>query len=146
MKATMTSNVVTTGEAIGDVYCSNKICNGKTNLLPDARKDTPRSIYGCKKCGAWPVVHSAFFTLQEHVRKKTARPRFFCSKKMNMLHGKQMLKKFQFNQPYMARKYCSICTWTKIFKRFLELCIVQHVPTKSVFTFQPKIFSFCNCK
>ena len=41
--------------------------------------------------------------------------------------------KSHFNQPNMERKNC---VWTT--SRVLEMCIVQHVETKSVFTFQPK--------
>ena len=37
-----------------------------------------------------------------------------------------------FNQPYMERKNCV----TK-YERLSEMCIVQHVEMKSVFTFQP---------
>ena len=29
------------------------------------------------------------------------------------------------------------CVWTKKYERLSEMCIVQHVETKSVFTFQP---------
>ena len=38
----------------------------------------------------------------------------------------------QFNQPNMEKKKCA---WTS--SRLLEMCIVQHVEMKSVFTFQP---------
>ena len=40
----------------------------------------------------------------------------------------------QFNQPNIERK---ICVWTTKYERLLEMCIVQHVEMKSVFTFQP---------
>ena len=40
----------------------------------------------------------------------------------------------QFNQPNLERKNC---VWKTKNKRLLELCIVPHVETKSVFTFQP---------
>ena len=39
-----------------------------------------------------------------------------------------------FNQPNIERKKC---VWTTKYKRLLEMCIVQHVEMKSVFTFQP---------
>ena len=39
-----------------------------------------------------------------------------------------------FNQPNMERKYC---VWTTKYERLSEMCIVPHVETKSVFTFQP---------
>ena len=40
-----------------------------------------------------------------------------------------------FNQPNKKRKNCA---WTKKYERLSEMCIVQHVETKNVFTFQPK--------
>ena len=39
------------------------------------------------------------------------------------------------NQPNIERK---ICVWTTKYERLLEMCIVQHVDIKSVFTFQPR--------
>ena len=39
-----------------------------------------------------------------------------------------------FSQPSTERKNC---LWTTKFKRLLEMCIVQHVEMKSVFTLQP---------
>ena len=56
---------------------------------------TPRSIYGCDKCGAWLFVHKVPFTLQENVKTtKTEKTRFFFAKKM--LHDKQLLNKVPF--------------------------------------------------
>ena len=43
-------------------------------------------------------------------------------------------KKSHFNPPNIARKNC---VWTTKYERLLEMCIVPHVETKSVFTFQP---------
>ena len=42
---------------------------------------------------------------------------------------------FHFNQPNMERKNC---VWRTKYERLSEMCIVPHVETKSVFTFQPK--------
>ena len=39
-----------------------------------------------------------------------------------------------FNQPNVERKNF---VWTTKYERLLEMCIVQHVETKNVFTFQP---------
>ena len=39
-----------------------------------------------------------------------------------------------FNQPNMEKKNC---VWTRKYERLSEMCIVPHVETKSVFTFQP---------
>ena len=44
---------------------------------------------------------------------------------------------FQFNQPDIARKQCSICKWTTKKRKPLEKRFVQKVKTKSVFTIQP---------
>ena len=40
----------------------------------------------------------------------------------------------RFNQSNMERKNC---VWTTRYERLSEMCIVQHVEKKSVFTFQP---------
>ena len=39
-----------------------------------------------------------------------------------------------FNEPILDRKNC---VWTKEYERLSEMCIVQHVEMKSVFTCQP---------
>ena len=39
-----------------------------------------------------------------------------------------------FNQPNMERKNCA---WTIKYERLSEMCFVQHVEMKNVFTFQP---------
>ena len=39
-----------------------------------------------------------------------------------------------FNQPNIERK---ICVWTRKYKKLSEMCIVQLVEMKSVFTIQP---------
>ena len=39
-----------------------------------------------------------------------------------------------FSQPNIERK---TCVWTTKYERVSEMCIVQHVERKSVFTFQP---------
>ena len=45
-------------------------------------------------------------------------------------------KKSHFNQTNIKRKNC-VCVWTTKCVRLSEMCIVPHVETKSVFTFQP---------
>ena len=40
----------------------------------------------------------------------------------------------RFNQPNMERENC---VWTEKYEKLSEMCIVQHVEVKSVFTFQP---------
>ena len=40
----------------------------------------------------------------------------------------------RFNQPNMERKNC---VWTTKYEQLSDMCIVPHVETKSLFTFQP---------
>ena len=58
----------------------------------------------------------------------------FAKKKMNLLPEKQMF----LNVPTQTDKHRKkeMCVTTK-YRRLLEICIVQHVELKSVFTFQP---------
>ena len=42
-----------------------------------------------------------------------------------------------FNRPNFKKK---TCVWTTNYKRLLEMCIVQHVEMKSVFSLQPRKF------
>ena len=53
---------------------------------------------------------------------------------MNLVPNKQLLLNVPFNQPNMARKNCA---WTTKYERLSEMCVLQHVEMKSVFTFQP---------
>ena len=56
-------------DVIGDVYCPGKYClNREKCETIGGYVTTPRSIYGCGKCGAWLFVHKAPFALQEHVK------------------------------------------------------------------------------
>ena len=82
VKATMTSKELKREAAIGDVYCFNKNCKGEKCWLVDAHVSTPRSIYGCGKCGAWSLVDKVLFTLKEHVKTtNTDETRLFFGKK-----------------------------------------------------------------
>ena len=70
-------------DVIGDVYCPGKYCfiRDKCESL-DGYVRTPRSIFGCGKCGTWLFVHKVPFMLQEHVKTtKTDKTRFFFAKK-----------------------------------------------------------------
>ena len=69
-------------EVIGDVYCPGKYCLNTEKWNPfGGYVQTPRSIYGCGKFGAWLFVHKVPFTLQEHVKTtKTDKTRFFATK------------------------------------------------------------------
>ena len=67
-------------DVIGDVYCPGKYCSNREKCESfDGYVTTPRSIYGCGKCGAWLFVHKVPFMLEEQVKTtKTDKTRFFC--------------------------------------------------------------------
>ena len=72
--------------------------------------------------------------LQEHVKTtQTDKTRFFFAKKKCYTTNNCSIKS-HFNQANIERKNC---VWTT--SRLLEMCIVEHVEMKSVFTFQPII-------
>ena len=55
-------------DVIGDVYCPGKYCSNRDKCESlGGFVTTPRSIYGCRKCGAWFFVHKVPFIIQEHV-------------------------------------------------------------------------------
>ena len=121
-------------DVIGAVFCPGEFClNREKCESPGGYVTTPRSIYGCGKCGAWLFVHKVPFTLQEHVKKtKTDKTRFFFAKKnMNLVPNKQMIPNVPIQSTKHRKKNCVGTT-----SRLLEMCIVQHV--QSVFTFQPR--------
>ena len=70
-------------EVIGDVYCPGKYCFNREKCESiGGYVTTPKSVYGCGKCGAWLFVHKVPFKLQEHVKTtKTDKTRFFLAKK-----------------------------------------------------------------
>ena len=70
-------------DVIGDVFCPGKYCsNRKKCESVGGYVTTPRSIYACRKCGAWLFVHKVPFMLQDHVKTtKTDKIRFFFARK-----------------------------------------------------------------
>ena len=70
-------------QTIGDVYCPGKYCFNREKCESiSGCVTTPRSIYGCGKCGAWLFVHKVPFVLQEHVKTtQTDKTRFFLLEK-----------------------------------------------------------------
>ena len=70
-------------DVIGDVFRPGEYCfNREKCESVGGYVTTPRSIYGCGKCGAWLFVHKAPFALQEHVKTtKTDKTRFFLPEK-----------------------------------------------------------------
>ena len=73
--------------------------------------------------------------LQEHVKTtKTDKTRFFFAKKRcSWSSTNNCYLMSHFNQPNIERKNC---VSTTKYKRLLEMCIVQHVEMKSVFTME----------
>ena len=67
----------------GDVFCPGKCCFSREKCESfDRCVSTLRSIYGCRKCGAWFFVHKVPFILQEHVKTtKIDKTRFFFAKR-----------------------------------------------------------------
>ena len=56
-------------DVIGDVYYPWKYCFNREKCESlGGYVTTPRSIYGCGKCGNWFFVHKVPFMLQEHVK------------------------------------------------------------------------------
>ena len=70
-------------EVIDDVYCPGEFCLNREKCESiGGYVTTPRSIFGCGKCGAWLFVHKVPFKLQEHVKTtKTDKRRFFFARK-----------------------------------------------------------------
>ena len=70
-------------DVIGDVNCPGKYCLNRENCESiGGYVTTPKSIYGCGKCGACVFVHKVPFTLQELVKTtKSDKTRFFFAKK-----------------------------------------------------------------
>ena len=122
---------------IGDVYCPGKYCSNREKCESlGGYVRTPRFINTCGKCGAWLFVHKVPFMLQEHVKTtKTDNTRFFFARKRwTWYPTNNYYLLSHFNQPNIERKNC---VWTIKYERLSEICIVQHVEMKSVFTFQP---------
>ena len=115
------------------MYSAGKFClNREKCEFIGGYVTTPRFIYGCGKCGTWLFLHKIPFTLQEHVKTtKTDKTRFFFAKRGCYTTNNCSIKS-HFNQPKIERKNY---VWTT--SRLSDMCIVQHVEMKSVFTFQP---------
>ena len=70
-------------DVIGDFQCPGKYCSNREKCESlGGYETTPRSIYGCGKCGAWLFVHKVPIILQLHVKTtKTEKARFFFARK-----------------------------------------------------------------
>ena len=111
-------------------FCSNREKCGSLG----GYVTTPRSIYACGKCGAWLFVHKVLYMLKEHAKTtKTDKTRvFFARKTRTWYPTNNYYLMSHLNQPNIERKNC---VWTTKYEKLSEMCIVQHVETKSVFTF-----------
>ena len=89
-------------DVIGDVSCpGNFWLNLEKCESIGGYATTPRSNYGCGKCGACLLLDKVPFTLQEHVKTtKTDKTRFFFAKK-KMLPDKQLF----INAPFQSTKH-----------------------------------------
>ena len=68
-------------DVIGDVCCPVEYCLIREKSF-GSYVTTPRSIYGCGKCGGWLFVHKVPFVIKEHVNMtQTDKTRFFFVKK-----------------------------------------------------------------
>ena len=95
-------------EVIGDVYCPGMYCLNREKCESiGGYVTTPRSIYGCGKCGAWLFVHKVPFTLQEHVKTtKTDKTRFFFAKKDGTRQTSSTYCLVSINQIWKERIVC----------------------------------------
>ena len=122
----------------GDVYCPGKFYSNREKCeSTGGYVTTPISLHGCEKCGACFFVHKVPFMLQEHVKKtKTDKTLcfFFAKKRWTWYPTNNCYLMSHFNETNIEKKNC---VWTTKYERLLEMCIVQHVEMKSVFTFQP---------
>ena len=119
----------------GDVYCPGKYCFNR-EICEGGYVKTPRSIYACGKCGDWLFVHKVHFMLQEPVKTtKTEKARFFSLLEKDEFDTQQTTTNysFHFNQPFIERKKY---VGTTKYERLSEMCFVQHVELKGVFSFQ----------
>ena len=122
---------------IGDVYRPGKYGSNREKCESlGGYVTTPRSIYACGKCGAWLFVHKVLFMLQEHVKTTKADKIcfLFAGKKCTWYQTNNYYLMSHFNQPNIERKNC---VWTTKYEKLWEMCVVQHVDLKSVFTLQP---------
>ena len=122
-------------DVIGDVYCRGKYCfnREKTESL-DGYVITPISIFGSGICGAWLFVHKVPSMLPEHVKmKKQTKHAFLLKKRWTRYPMNNCSIISHLNQPNIEKQNC--VRRTK-YKRQLEMCIIEHVEMKCVFTIQ----------
>ena len=124
-------------DIIGDVYCPGRCFSNREKWESlGGSVTTPRSIYSCGNCGAWLFVHKVLFMLQEHVKtRKTDKTWYFVARKRwTWYPTNSCYLMCHFNPPKRERKNC---VWRTKYERLSEMCIVQNVEMKTVFTIQP---------
>ena len=91
-------------EVIGDVYCPREFCLNREKCESlVSYVTTPRSIYGCGKCGAWLFVHEVPFTLQEQVKTaKTDKTRLSLLKKDEFVTRQRIVQKSPFSEQFFT--------------------------------------------
>ena len=129
-------------EVIGDVYCPGEFCLNREKCESiGGYVTTPRSIYGCGKCGAWLFVHKVPFKLQEHVKTtKTDKIRFFFAKKM--LLDKQLFINVPFQSTKYGKKEVCVGNIKTIGDEYCPTCRNE----KCVYISTSKTTSFYDCK
>ena len=139
------------------MYCLGKYCLNREKCESiGGYVTTPRSIYGCGKCGTWLFVHKVPFTLKEHVKTtKSDKTRLFSAKKKDVTR-QQLFNKVPFQSTKDRKKelcvdniktigdvYCPTCRNEKCFyistnkttsvydcKKCKACCNVLNVPFK----------------
>ena len=134
-------------EVIGVVFCPGEYClNREKCERLGGYVTTPRSIYGCGKCGAWLLVHKVPSTLQGHVKtkKKQTEHSFCLLKKMNVLPDKQMF----INVPIQSTKYRKnqLCVDNKVQETIGDVYCPTCRNRKCVHKSTKKATSFYDCK
>ena len=133
-------------DVIADVYCPGKYCSNREKCESlDCYVTTPRSIYGCGKCGAWLFVHKVPFMLQEHVEAtKTDKTRFFfAKKKMNLVPNKQLLPNVPFQSTNRKKE---LCVDNKVQETIGDVYCPTCRNEKCVYISTNKTASFYDCK
>ena len=134
-------------EVIGDVCCPGKYCFKREKCKSfDGYVSTPRSIYGCRKCGAWLIVHKNSFTLQEHVKTtKTEKLRFFYDKKFEILVPNKQLFIIV---PFQSTKYRKkiLCEDSNVQETIGDAYCPTWRNEKYVYISTNKTSSFYDCK
>ena len=132
-------------DVIGDVFCPGKYCSNREKWeYFDGYVTTPRSIYGCEKCGAWSFVRKVAFMLQEHVKTtKTDKTRFFFVKK-NLVPNKQLLPNFPFQSVKYIKK--ELCVDNKVQKAIGDVYYPSCRKEKCVYISTNTTTSFYDCR